>query len=96
MSIQDILGGEPGVKNLVTGLSAVVASTTLYSGLEYTWKKDAVKILGGNEELKRKQGLRGRMIMLTSYGAFIAIAAALWFRGSSKEDIEQRAEPKQT
>ncbi|KAL1608689.1 hypothetical protein SLS59_001879 [Nothophoma quercina] len=96
MSIQDILGGEPGVKNLVTGLSAVVASTTLYSGLEYTWKKDAVKILGGNEELKRKQGLRGRMIMLTSYGAFIAIAAALWFRGSSKEDIEQQAEPKQT
>ena len=96
MSIQDILGGEPGVKNLVTGLSAVVASTTLYSGLEYTWKKDAVKILGGNEELKRKQGLRGRTIMLTSYGAFIAIAAALWFRGSSKEDIEQQAEPKQT
>ncbi|KAJ4407411.1 hypothetical protein N0V91_003995 [Didymella pomorum] len=89
MSIQDILGGEAGVKNLVTGLSGIVASTTLYSGLEYTWKKDAVKILGGNEELKRKQGLRGRMIMLTSYGAFIAVAAALWFRGTSKEEIEE-------
>jgi cardiolipin synthase len=88
MSIQDILGGETGVKNLVTGLSGIVASTTLYSGLEYTWKKDAVKILGGNEELKRKQGLRGRMIMLTSYGAFIAVAAALWFRGPSKEEKE--------
>ncbi|KAJ4989405.1 CDP-alcohol phosphatidyltransferase [Stagonosporopsis vannaccii] len=88
LSIQDALGGEAGVKNLVTGLSAVVASTTLYSGLEYTWKKDAVKILGGNDELKRKQGLRGRMIMLTSYGAFIAVAAALWFRGSSKDEVK--------
>ena len=84
-----MLGGEAGVKNLVTGLSAIVASTTMYSGLEYTWKKDAVKILGGNEELKRKQGLRGRMIMLTSYGAFIAVAAALWFKGSTQEKVEE-------
>ena len=94
MSIQDILGGEAGVKNLVTGLSGIVASTTLYSGLEYTWKKGAVKILGGNKELKRKQGLRGRMIMLTSYGAFIAVAAALWFRGPSKEEKEGEEEKK--
>lgn len=90
MSIQDTLGGEAGVKNLVTGLSAVVASTTLYSGLEYTWEKDAVKILGGNEELKRKQGFRGRMIMATSYGAFIAVAAALWFRGSQGNETEEQ------
>lgn len=89
LSIQDVLGGEAGVKNLVTGLSAIVASTTMYSGLEYTWKKDAVKILGGNEELKRKQGFRGRMIMLTSYGAFIAVAAALWFRGYTQEKVEE-------
>ncbi|KAF3042219.1 hypothetical protein E8E12_009727 [Didymella heteroderae] len=94
MSIQDNLGGEAGVKNLVTGLSGIVASTTLYSGLEYTWKKDAVKILGGNEELKRKQGLRGRMIMLTSYGAFIAVAAALWFREPLKEGKEEGQEKK--
>lgn len=94
MSVQDILGGETGVENLVTGLSGIVASTTLYSGLEYTWKKDAVKILGGNEELKRKQGLRGRMIMLSSYGAFIAVAAALWFRGSSEEAKENEQEKK--
>ncbi|KAF1362080.1 hypothetical protein EJ07DRAFT_163951 [Lizonia empirigonia] len=90
MSVQDTLGGEAGVKNLVTGLSALVASTTLYSGLEYTWKKDAVKILGGNEELKRKQGFRGRMIMATSYGAFIAVAAALWFRGSQGNETEEQ------
>ena len=92
LSIQDVLGGEAGVKNLVTGLSAIVASTTMYSGLEYTWKKDAVKILGGNEELKRKQGFRGRMIMLTSYGAFIAVAAALGFRGSTQEKVEEEKE----
>lgn len=89
LSLQDILGGEAGVKNIVTGLSAVVASTTLYSGLEYTWKKDAVKILGGNEELKRKQGFRGRTIMATSYGVFIAVAVALWFRGPSEDATDE-------
>lgn len=59
-SIQELLGGEQGVKNLVAGLSAVVASTTAYSGLEYTWLKKAVVILGGDESLKKKQGFRDR------------------------------------
>lgn len=89
MSIQGILGGEAGVKTMVQGMSAIVASTTLYSGLEYTWSKKAVVILGGDEELKRKQGFRGRMIMLSGYGSFIALAAWLWFRGDDKkEDLE--------
>jgi hypothetical protein len=29
------------------------------------------------------------MIMLTSYGAFIAVAVALWFRGSTQEKVEE-------
>ncbi|KAF2128466.1 cardiolipin synthetase [Dothidotthia symphoricarpi CBS 119687] len=86
LSIQELLGGEEGVKTMITGMSAIVASTTLYSGLEYTWLKDAVKILGGDEELKRKQGLRGRMIMATSYGAFIALAIAFWYKGQNKPE----------
>ncbi|KAF7671474.1 cardiolipin synthetase [Alternaria burnsii] len=94
MSIQDALGGEEGVKTMIQGISAVVASTTLYSGLEYTWSKKAVVILGGDEALKRKQGFRGRMIMAGGYGSFIALAAYLWFNGEAEEDLKKEANKK--
>lgn len=72
-------------------MSALVATTTLYSGLEYTWSKKAVKILGGNEELKRKQGRRGRVIMASSYGAFIALALVLAYNAQMREgDVEEK------
>jgi cardiolipin synthase len=90
-SIQELLGGEEGVKTMVQGISAIVASTTLYSGLEYTWSKKAVVILGGDEVLKRKQGFRGRMIMASGYGAFIALAAYLWYNGEAEEDLKKKA-----
>jgi cardiolipin synthase len=93
-SIQDALGGEAGVRTMVQGMSAVVASTTIYSGLEYTWSEKAVVILGGDEELKRKQGLRGRMIMASGFGSFIALAAYLWYNGETKEDVESAIEKK--
>ncbi|KAH6843809.1 cardiolipin synthetase [Alternaria alternata] len=94
MSIQDALGGEEGVKTMIQGISAVVASTTLYSGLEYTWSKKAVVILGGDEALKKKQGFRGRMIMAGGYGSFIALAAYLWFNGEAEEDLKKEANKK--
>ncbi|KAF2854417.1 cardiolipin synthetase [Plenodomus tracheiphilus IPT5] len=94
MSIQELLGGEQGVKNLITGLSAVVASTTVYSGLEYTWLKKAVVILGGDEALKRKQGLRGRMIMASGFGSFIALAVYLWYNDRAEKELENAVEQK--
>jgi len=94
LSIQDILGGEEGVKTMIQGMSAIVASTTMYSGLEYTWSKKAVVILGGDEALKRKQGFRGRMIMAGGFGSFIALAAYLWFNGQAEEDLKKEANKK--
>jgi cardiolipin synthase len=95
LGLQDALGGEAGVRNLVSGMSAVVAGTTLYSGLEYTWSKKAVVILGGDEALKRRQGFRGRMIMAACYGSFIAGALALWVaRGEGREKKEGEVEEK--
>ncbi|KAF1850984.1 phosphatidyl synthase-like protein [Cucurbitaria berberidis CBS 394.84] len=94
MSIQDILGGEGGVKTMIQGMSAIVASTTVYSGLEYTWSKKAVVILGGDEALKRKQGFRGRMIMASGFGSFIALAVYLWYKGQAKKEVEKEAEQK--
>ncbi|KAF2434741.1 hypothetical protein EJ08DRAFT_605318 [Tothia fuscella] len=63
-----------------SGLKAMqylVAATTLWSGASYTWNKDAVVILGTKEELKRKQGFRGRMILGVSMAAFLALAVEL-------------------
>jgi cardiolipin synthase len=76
-TVQESLGGEEGVTSMIQWMSAVVASTTMYSGLSYVWTKDAVTILGENEALKRKQGFRGRMIIGGSYGVFIVVAAWL-------------------
>ncbi|KAH7087851.1 cardiolipin synthetase [Paraphoma chrysanthemicola] len=94
MSIQDTLGGEAGVRTLVQGMSAVVATTTVYSGLEYTWSKKAVVILGGDEALKRKQGFRGRMIMASGFGSFIALAAWLWYNEAARKEAEETVERK--
>ncbi|RMZ73256.1 phosphatidyl synthase [Pyrenophora seminiperda CCB06] len=91
MSIQDFLGGEQGVKTMIQGISGIVASTTIYSGLEYTWSKKAVVILGGDEALKKKQGFRGRMIMASGFGSFIALAVYLWFNGEASKSIKEEA-----
>lgn len=61
----------------VQTLGWVVASTTVWSGMSYVWRKDVVVILGNDEELKRKQGFRGRMIIGTSFAGFLILAAAL-------------------
>jgi cardiolipin synthase len=94
LSLQDALGGEAGVKTMVQGMSAIVAGTTMYSGLEYTWSKKAVVILGGDEALKRKQGFRGRMIMASGFGSFIALAAWLWYSSKASEEAEETVEKK--
>jgi cardiolipin synthase len=94
LSLQDALGGEAGVKTMVQGMSAIVAGTTMYSGLEYTWSKKAVVILGGDETLKRKQGFRGRMIMASGFGSFIALAALLWYNAEAREEAEETIEKK--
>jgi cardiolipin synthase len=94
LSIQELLGGEEGVKTMIKGMSAIVASTTIYSGLEYTWSKKAVVILGGDEALKRKQGFRGRMTMASGFGSFIALAAYLWYNGQAEADLEKPVEKK--
>jgi cardiolipin synthase len=74
----------------VYGLQWVVAGTTAWSGLSYVWLKDAVKILGEDEVLKKRQGLRGRMIIGSSFSAFLLLAVLLAGRTKKEEDeIEQ-------
>jgi cardiolipin synthase len=92
LSIQELLGGEEGVRTMIQGMSAVVATTTVYSGLEYTWSKKAVVILGGDEALKRKQGFTGRMIMASGFGSCIALAAWLWYSSEAEKEAEKAIE----
>ncbi|KAF2747734.1 hypothetical protein M011DRAFT_486148 [Sporormia fimetaria CBS 119925] len=89
-SVQQKLGGEEGVRKMMQGMSAVVASTTVWSGLSYAWMKDAVKIMGDDEALKRKQGARGRMIVGGGFGAFIAVAAWLAWKDWERKGEEKR------
>jgi cardiolipin synthase len=91
--VQAALGGPESVDKMVLGMSGVVAATTLWSGLSYAFMKDAVKILGENEELKRRQGARGRMIVGGCFGAFICAAALLaWREVGRRNQLKEEAE----
>lgn len=91
LSMQDSLGGPEGVAKLKDAMSGVVAATTAYSGLSYVWTKSAVKILGDDEVLKRKQGFRGRMIIAGTFGSVVALAAGLWWK-----ELQNKGEEAQT
>ncbi|KAK0826763.1 hypothetical protein LTR73_006097 [Friedmanniomyces endolithicus] len=62
----------------------LVAGTTAWSGLSYAFLKDAVTILGSDEELKAKQGARGRAIIGVTFGSLVA--AAVWYAVNDDED----------
>ncbi|KAI5276636.1 hypothetical protein E4T47_00547 [Aureobasidium subglaciale] len=61
----------------MTYFQILVAGTTAWSGLSYAFLKDAVKILGKDEQLKLKQGRRGRAIIGVTFGSVVVAAAYL-------------------
>lgn len=91
LAARDALGGQENVVTLVKGMSGVVAATTAYSGLSYAWLKDAVTILGNDEALKKKQGFRGRMIIASTFGSVVLLAAGLWWRDLEKQRALEEA-----
>lgn len=64
----------------------LVAATTTWSGLSYAYLKNAVTIMGSNEELKAKQGARGRAIIGVTFGS--CVFAAIWF-AFNVDDVAQ-------
>lgn len=89
-SLESWLGGRTNIAQGMTLFQGLVAGTTLWSGLSYVWNRDAVKILGPDEALKKKQGYRGRMIVGGSYGLFIAGAAWLGWRDWVRKGEERK------
>lgn len=73
---------------LMTYFQWIVAGTTVWSGLSYSYLKNAVKILGTDEKLKAKQGQRGRAIIGVIYGSIVLAAA--WLAITSRDVEEDR------
>lgn len=88
--VADMLGGADGVHTIVRALQGIVATTTLWSGASYIWTKDAVRILGDDEALKKRQGFRGRMVVGGTFGIVLAVTAALAWRDWVKEKDDQK------
>lgn len=69
----------------------VVAATTAWSGLSYAYLKNVVTILGSNEELKAKQGARGRAIIGVTFGGCVLAAAWLAFNVDGEAPASAKA-----
>ena len=82
--------GSSDVHTTVHGLQFLVAGTTLWSGASYLWTKDAVRILGTDEDLKRKQGFRGRMVLGVSFATFLGLAGELARRQYGAEEMTDK------
>ncbi|KAK3681190.1 hypothetical protein LTR37_020955 [Vermiconidia calcicola] len=67
----------------------LVAGTTAWSGLSYAYLKNAVTILGSNEELKAKQGARGRAIIGITFGSVVASAIYL---AVTRDEVQLQAD----
>jgi cardiolipin synthase len=75
----------------MTYFQYLVAATTAWSGLQYAYLKNAVTILGTNEELKAKQGARGRAIIGVTFGSLVLLAA--WQLINADNAKVEEAEP---
>ena len=73
----------------------LVAGTTVWSGLSYAYLKNAVTILGTNEELKAKQGARGRAIIGVTFGSVVAAAVYLAFTVDEKPALHESEQQKE-
>lgn len=73
----------------MTYFQYVVAATTTWSGLSYAYLKNAVTILGTNEEVKARQGARGRAIIGLTFGSCV-LATAWLALNVDKPSIEGR------
>ncbi|KAL9090154.1 MAG: hypothetical protein Q9165_005434 [Trypethelium subeluteriae] len=59
----------------IMAFQILVAGTTAWSGMSYAFLKNAVKILGHDEELKKKQGRTGRAVIGVTFASCLTLAA---------------------
>lgn len=66
-----------GSQAIFHGLQYVAGATTVWSGASYIFSSTAVRILGNDEQLKKRQGHRGRAVLGISFAGFISLAVWL-------------------
>lgn len=71
----------------------LVACTTAWSGLSYAFLKNVVTILGPDEELKAKQGARGRAIIGITFGS--VVVGAVWI-ALTRDEVQAMAQGQDT
>ena len=90
---ETILGlGDATLHQFMTYYQWLVAGTTAWSGLSYAFLKKAVTILGSDEDLKAKQGARGRAIIGVTFGSVVVGAAWIAFTIDDKKDMSGESE----
>ena len=80
-------------EGVVQALQYIVAATTLWSGASYAFLKNAVNILGEDEELKARQGRRGRAIIGVTFTIVVAAAALLATQQKNRHSKLQKEKP---
>lgn len=89
--LQNVGLGDATLHKAMTYFQWLVAGTTTWSGLSYAFLKNVVTILGSDEELKAKQGARGRAIIGVTFGSVVAGAVLIALtRGETMEATESR------
>ncbi|KAL9074171.1 MAG: hypothetical protein Q9157_004470 [Trypethelium eluteriae] len=68
----------------------LVAGTTAWSGMSYAFLKDAVKILGHDEEVKKNQGRTGRAVIGITFASCLTLAAWLAVQKPEEKTRESR------
>ena len=75
--LDQFIVGMGSLEGCMQALQYLVAATTVWSGASYVWIRNAVRILGNDEALKRKQGRRGRALIGISFAAFVTLSLSL-------------------
>lgn len=75
--LDQFIVGMASLQDCMQAMQYLVAVTTVWSGASYVWIRNAVRILGSDEALKKRQGRRGRALIGLSFAAFVTLSFSL-------------------
>ena len=76
----------PDLHRAMMAFQLLVAGTTAWSGLSYAFLPKAVTMLGSDERLKARQGVRGRAIIGVTFGCVVLGAAWIGIQVDTKRE----------
>jgi cardiolipin synthase (CMP-forming) len=73
-----------------------VGASTIWTGLEYAFRKDTVKFLGSDAAYNAKHYRIGRTVHGTAFAMFLLWAAWWWQQSRQREDEKQKSQEEPT